>query len=50
MSRFRKVPDEYLAHLSPLGWEHIRLNGDYIWKPVKPSKGVKLRSLRKSLA
>jgi TnpA family transposase len=25
------VPDEYLRHLSPLGWEHINLTGDYIW-------------------
>ncbi|OYV35369.1 MAG: hypothetical protein B7Z81_08800, partial [Acidocella sp. 20-61-6] len=21
----------YLAHLSPLGWEHVNLTGDYIW-------------------
>ena len=26
------VPDEYLRYLSPLGWEHINLTGDYIWK------------------
>jgi TnpA family transposase len=25
------VPDEYLQYLSPLGWEHIILTGDYIW-------------------
>jgi TnpA family transposase len=25
------VPDHLLAHLSPLGWEHINLTGDYIW-------------------
>jgi TnpA family transposase len=25
------VPDELLAHLSPLGWEHVNLTGDYIW-------------------
>jgi hypothetical protein len=23
------VPDHLLAHLSPLGWEHINLTGDY---------------------
>ena len=28
----RTVPDEYLSYLSPLGWEHISLTGDYIWK------------------
>ena len=25
------VPDRLLAHLSPLGWEHINLTGDYVW-------------------
>jgi len=25
------VPDHLLAHLSPLGWEHINLAGDYVW-------------------
>ncbi len=28
------VPDHLLAHLSPLGWEHINLTGDYIWNTV----------------
>ncbi|HLO47315.1 MAG TPA: Tn3 family transposase [Kamptonema sp.] len=23
------IPEEYLQHLSPLGWEHINLTGDY---------------------
>ena len=27
----RNVPDEYLSYLSPLGWEHINLTGDYVW-------------------
>jgi len=25
------VPDEYLRFLSPLGWDHISLTGDYRW-------------------
>ncbi len=25
------VPDELLAHVAPLGWEHIAFNGDYVW-------------------
>jgi hypothetical protein len=25
------VPDDLLAHLSPLGWEHVNLSGDYVW-------------------
>ena len=28
------VPDHRLAHLSPLGWEHVNLTGDYIWNPA----------------
>ena len=26
----KDIPDELLAHLSPLGWEHIGLTGDYL--------------------
>jgi hypothetical protein len=25
------VSDYLLPHLSPLGWEHINLTGDYVW-------------------
>jgi hypothetical protein len=25
------VPDALLAHLAPLGWQHINLTGDYFW-------------------
>jgi hypothetical protein len=40
------VPDELQAHLSPLGWEHVNLTGDYVWggqpsmsfKPVPPTQ------------
>ncbi len=28
----KDIPDELLAHLSPLGWEHIGLTGDYLWR------------------
>ena len=27
----REVPDEHLTYLSPLGWDHINLTGDYVW-------------------
>jgi TnpA family transposase len=30
-ARGEEVPDEYLAHLSPLKWEHITLTGVYRW-------------------
>jgi TnpA family transposase len=33
-----------LQHLSPLGWEHINLIGNYTWKPpVKPGRYRPLR-------
>lgn len=25
------VPDALLAHLAPLGWQHVNLTGDYLW-------------------
>ncbi|KAA0760657.1 hypothetical protein DT250_24500 [Bacillus sp. AR2-1] len=25
------IPEEYLQHIPPLGWEHITLTGDYVW-------------------
>jgi len=30
------VPHQLLAHLSPLGWEHVNLTGDYIWSAEPP--------------
>ena len=34
-SRGEIIPDELLAHVAPLGWEHIAFNGDYVW-PAEP--------------
>ena len=31
------VPDQLLAYLSPLGWEHVNLTGDYIWSAERPA-------------
>jgi len=40
------VDDNLLKHLSPLGWEHINLTGDYLW-PSKSKVGAgKFRPLR----
>lgn len=25
------IPDALLAHLAPLGWQHLNLTGDYLW-------------------
>jgi TnpA family transposase len=39
--------DEYLlAHLSPLGWEHINLTGDYVWHSNKRVAKGRFRPLR----
>ncbi|MGF7792893.1 hypothetical protein AAGP74_27980, partial [Klebsiella pneumoniae] len=32
--------------LSPLGWEHINLTGDYIWKSNRIPSAGKFRRLR----
>jgi len=29
------VPEEYVPHISPLGWEHIAITGTYHWKGVE---------------
>jgi len=31
MSQQSPVPDDFLSYLSPLGWQHINLTGDYFW-------------------
>jgi TnpA family transposase len=38
------VPDELLAHVAPLGWEHIALTGDYLWARI--TLNAEFRSLR----
>ncbi len=42
----KNVDDALLPHLSPLGWEHINLTGDYIWKQSKQVEQGKFRPLR----
>lgn len=32
-----EITDEHLKHLSPLGWGHIGLSGDYYWNQDRPS-------------
>jgi TnpA family transposase len=40
------VDNKLLPHLSPLGWEHINLTGDYIWKQNKRLEKGQFRPLR----
>ncbi|OSM08616.1 putative Tn3 family transposase [Magnetofaba australis IT-1] len=42
----RKIDEQLLSHLSPLGWEHINLTGDYIWRQNKQVEQGKFRPLR----
>lgn len=42
-----KLFDEsLLQHLSPLGWEHINLTGDYVWRQSRRLDKGKFRPLR----
>lgn len=47
------LPDDLLAHVAPLGWEHISLTGDYVWQslwsdpnPFRPLRGTDSPFLR----
>ena len=31
------IPDNLLAHVAPLGWEHISLTGDFVWTEANPA-------------
>jgi hypothetical protein len=44
----KEIDEDLLVYLSPLGWEHINLTGDYIWQQEKQSKQEKFRPLRKN--
>ena len=41
-----EVDDNLLQYLSPLGWGHINLTGDYVWQKNKQPKKGKFRPLR----
>ena len=40
------VDEDVLRHLSPLGWEHINLTGDYLWRSSTKTSGGEFRPLR----
>ena len=42
----KDIDDKLLSHLSPLGWEHINLTGDYVWQQSKHVEEGKFRPLR----
>ena len=40
-SRGEVVSDDHIAHIAPLGWEHIALNGDYVWPTESLQNGFR---------
>ena len=42
------IDDGLLQHLSPLGWEHINLTGDYLWRQSKHVENGEYRPLRRT--
>jgi TnpA family transposase len=42
------VDEALLRHLSPLGWEHINLTGDYVWRQNKRAETGAFRPLRRA--
>ncbi len=54
MERLRQrgveITDEQLRHVSPLGWEHIHLTGDYRWKIQLVAGLAQRRPLRRTPA
>jgi hypothetical protein len=40
------VDDNLLQYLSRLGWEHINLTGDYVWRHSRKIEQGKFRPLR----
>ena len=42
----QSVDENLLKHLCPLGWEHINLTGDYVWRRDKLVEKGKFRPLR----
>jgi hypothetical protein len=40
------VDENLLQHVSPLGWEHINLTGDYVWRQDRRVERGKFRPLR----
>lgn len=41
-----QINDDHLKYLSPLGWEHIHLTGDYTWNQKAKLKNGEFRPLR----
>jgi TnpA family transposase len=49
LRRRQPVDDALLAHLSPLGWGHVILTGDYLWRAAKRLAKGEFRPLRREV-
>jgi TnpA family transposase len=45
-NRGKAIDDSLLKHLSPFGWGHINLTGDYVWRRNPYARKGKFRPLR----
>ena len=45
LAKGHAVDGELLQYLSSLGWEHINLTGDYLWRSSAKIGAVKFRPL-----
>jgi hypothetical protein len=43
----QSVNESLFKHLSPLGWEHINLTGDYVWRQIKVIEKGEFRPLQR---
>ncbi|HHV9196841.1 TPA: Tn3 family transposase, partial [Escherichia coli] len=46
LNKGEALDDTLLQYLSPLGWEHINLTGDYLWRSSAKVGAGKFRPLR----
>jgi len=44
--RGQNIDEDLLQHVSPLGWEHINLTGDYVWRQARRVEKGNFRPLR----
>lgn len=44
------IDDALLAHLSPMGWAHISLTGDYLWHRANRLSPGEFRTLNDPMA
>jgi hypothetical protein len=49
LRREQEIDEALLAHIAPLGWNHINLTGDYVWRADKRIAQGGFKSLRRGI-